>query len=151
MFLAGIVRRLCLTLMPTPQMSVFQQPDRASSAAFKTTSGSSSSRHLLFFVPLHPSLPHGAQSQGICMTVLRRTFASRSFADTETGYRSQALSLSAHHAPIAVLSHGPQSNAPEGPKTATTGVPTAAAICIGAESTPKKARRFSTARPSALT
>ena len=36
-----------------------------------------------------------------------------------------------------LLSHGPQWKAPLGPKRAITGVFTAAAICMGAESTPK--------------
>ena len=32
--------------------------------------------------------------------------------------------------------HGPHCFSPDGPNSATVGVPTAAAICIGAESTP---------------
>ena len=46
--------------------------------------------------------------------------------------------------------HGPQLLSPEGPKRATTGTPRAAAMCIGAESTPRKSvARSKTAASSA--
>src|SRR5690349_22320567 len=46
--------------------------------------------------------------------------------------------------------HGPHSSSPLGPKSATVGVPMAAARCIGIESTPMKRRARAVSAPSSL-
>jgi len=67
-------------------------------------------RHSDTLPPPQPSMPHGRQGCAV---------------DTITR---------------ACTRHGPHSCSPEGPNRATTGVPIAAAMCIGAESTPTNAR-----------
>src|SRR5512145_882303 len=81
---------------------------RASSswAASSTASTLSEVRQSLTLPPPQPSIPHGRQ--GCCWLLMTRNGTP----------------------------HGPHCLSPDGPNKATVGVPTAAAICIGAESTP---------------
>src|SRR5208283_1731365 len=103
-----------------------------------------SSRHLLALLPLQPSLPQGTHCRSSWITV----WIPNVWIPFLPGYGAPArppLSLL-----LSILSQGPQLNAPLGPKRATTGVPTDAAICMGAESTPKKRTAISDNAASCL-